>query len=262
MPDITIHDLSVSYDDLGAGGPPLVFVHGWGGSRADFAPQIDHFAASHRVVAIDRPGHGASPAPGRSFTMEQAADALASFTVELGLAPIVLVQHSFDRLAYAFAARHPELVAGLVVLDGPTLAGPDFDAAIRQFQAGLRTEHWKEAIRGFAEQLVFPPGAPEAAKDAAMAALLATPYEVLVATWDMFVAYDPGPAIDALTCPLLHVAGSFPSDQLALQARCPRAKVAEVRGVGHFIQLTAPDAVNALIERFVAELTVPAATSR
>lgn len=237
MPEITIQGTQISYDDKGSGGPPIVFLHGWGGSRADLAPQVARFAAGHRVVAVDRPGHGASPAPSRPFTLEGAADALGVACRELGLAPIVLVQHSYDRLAYAFAARHPELIAGLVVLDGPTLAGPGFDEAASQFLGGLRSDQWREAVRAFADNLVFPPGADEETKQAMLAGCLATPREVLVATWAMFVEYDPRPAIEAIRCPVLHVAGSFPSDQAALQALCPQAEVAEVRGVGHFIQL-------------------------
>jgi len=256
MSQITINDNTVSYEDMGAGSPPIVLLHGWAGNRTNFAPQLQHLARHHRVVAIDRPGHGDSPAPSRTFTMEQAADALAVACREIGLAPIVLVQHSFDRLAYAFAARHPELLAGLVVLDGPTLAGPQFEEAIRQFQAGLHSAHWREAISGFAEQLVFPSDMPAHTKQAMLAELLATPYEVLVATWDMFVAHNPDAAIASIRCPLLHVAGSFPSDQAALRQRCPQAETAQVRGVGHFIQLTAPDEVNALIDGFVARLNV------
>lgn len=254
MPEIDIRGTSTSYDDTGSGRPPIVFLHGWGGNRTSFAPQVARFAANHRVVAIDRPGHGASPAPGRRFTMDQAADALSSLCRELGLAPIVLVQHSFDRLAYAFAGRHAELIAGLVVLDGPTLAGPEFDAAAHQFLAGLESDHWREAIRGFAEMLVFPPGASEQAKDTMLAGVLSTPREVLLDTWKMFVDYDPRPAIEAIRCPVLHVAGTFPSDQAALQRLCPQAGAAELRGVGHFLQLAAPEAVNDLIDGFLTRV--------
>jgi pimeloyl-ACP methyl ester carboxylesterase len=254
MSEITIQGTTISYDDRGAGGPPLVLVHGWGGTRADLAPQMARFAGSHRLVAVDRPGHGASPAPGRSFTMEQAADALGVLCRELGLAPIVLVQHSYDRLAWAFAARHPELIAGLVVIDGPTLAGPEVDAGFRQFLAGLESDQWQEAIWGFANAFVFPPGVDQATKESMLAGTLANPQALLVATWKMFVDFDPRPAIEAVRCPVLHIAGSFPSDQAALQAACPQAEVAEVRGAGHFIQLTAPDAVNGLIEAFLAKV--------
>jgi pimeloyl-ACP methyl ester carboxylesterase len=254
MPDIAIQGTTVSYDDTGAGGPPLVLLHGWGGTRADLAPQAARFSSSHRVVAVDRPGHGASPAPDRRFTMEEAADMLAVLCRELGLAPIVLVQHSFDRLAYAFAARHPELIAGLVVIDGPTLAGPEFEEGTRQFLAGLQSDQWRETIRGFAEAFVFPPGVDEATKVMMLAGTLSNPQPLLAATWKMFVDYDPRPAIESIRCPVLHIAGAFPSDQAALQAACPQAEVAEVRGAGHFIQLTAPDAVNDLIDGFLARM--------
>ena len=48
--------------------PPLILVNGWTGDHRIFTPQIDHFAKSRRVVAIDLRGHGASDAPKQEYT--------------------------------------------------------------------------------------------------------------------------------------------------------------------------------------------------
>jgi pimeloyl-ACP methyl ester carboxylesterase len=45
--------------DLGTG-PPILLVHGQPGSRADWSLLIPLLAAHHRVIAVDRPGYGAS----------------------------------------------------------------------------------------------------------------------------------------------------------------------------------------------------------
>ncbi|MEU4426156.1 alpha/beta fold hydrolase [Actinoplanes sp. NPDC024001] len=45
-------------------GPPLVLLHGIGGSRAAWRPVLDRLAATHTVYAVDLPGHGDSPGPG------------------------------------------------------------------------------------------------------------------------------------------------------------------------------------------------------
>ena len=254
MPTLQLDDVTLAYEDAGSGAPPLLFVHGWAGTRAHFAPQMRYFAARHRVVAVDRRGHGASDAPVQDYTIEQAADDLAAICRDAGLGRAVVVQHSADRLAYDFAARYPELVLALAVIDGPTLAGDAFDEAAHGFLAGLESEHWRDAIRGFAEQVVFPPGMPEEAKEATIAEIASLPRHVLVSTWRHFAAYDAEPAMDKIQCPLLYVAGSMPADLDRLHAACPEAEVVELRGRGHFVQLTDPAAVNEVLERFIARL--------
>ncbi len=259
MATLQIDGATLAYEEAGAGAPPLLFVHGWAGNRGHFAPQVAHFAGTHRVVAIDRRGHGeSSPAPG--YSIAGFADDLAAVCRELGLGRAVVVQHSYDRVAYDFAARYPELVRALVVLDGPTLAGPGFDAAAHQFLDGLESEHWQAAILGFADQLVFPAGMPEAAKEGALAEIFAVPRDVLAATWRAFLAFDAEPALAAIGCPFLYVGGTMPADIDRLRELCPQVEVAEVRGRGHFIQLTDPATVNEILAGFVARVA-PAMTS-
>lgn len=255
MDTMQVGGATLAYEESGAGAPPLLFVHGWAGNRGNFAPQMVHFAGRHRVVAVDRRGHGESDAPEQEYTVEGASDDLATVCRQLGLGRAVVVQHSYDRLGYDFAARYPDLVLALAILDGPTLAGPEWDAGAQQFLAALGSDQWQQAIRGFAEQAVFPPGMPEAMKDAAMAEILATPRHVLRSTWAHFVDYPTEVTLARLGCPLLFVGGAFPADVDALRRRCPQVRVAEVRGAGHFIQLTAPDAVNRILEDFLAEVT-------
>src|SRR5262249_46282477 len=84
----------IAYVDAGAGAPPVLFVHGWGGRGANFAPQVAHFSAAHRVVALDRRGHGSSTAPEQEYTITGAADDLAAVCRELGLDRALVVQHS------------------------------------------------------------------------------------------------------------------------------------------------------------------------
>lgn len=179
------HDgINLAYDDAGAGAPPLVFVHGFGGNRGEFSAQMAHFAPTHRVVAIDRRGHGDSQAPeGADYSVAAFADELAGVCDQLGLAPAVVVIHSFDRIAVDLAARFADRVAGLVIIDGPTAAGPYFDQAAADFLGGLRSPSWREAFRGFADALVFTPDTPVAVREAVVAVKLATPHHVLRDSW-------------------------------------------------------------------------------
>lgn len=51
-------------------GRPLLLVHGLGGNRASWRPVLAPLAAAREVIAIDLPGHGASPAEPDSGTFE------------------------------------------------------------------------------------------------------------------------------------------------------------------------------------------------
>ena len=259
MNRLNVDGAALAYDDVGSGAPPLLLVHGWGSSRASFAPQVAHFAPTHRVVAIDGRGHGESDAPAQEYTIAGASDDLATACRELGLARAVVVQHSMDRLGFDFAARHPDLVLALCVLDGPTLAGPAFDDGGRQFLAGLESEHWQAAIRSFAEQMMFAPGTPPEVIDQAIAGVLATPRHVLVSSWRHYLDYPTERTLAEVTCPLLHVGGAFPADVERLRSLCPQLETAEVRNRGHFIQLTAAEDVNRIIAGFVDRVSAAVA---
>src|SRR5262245_45532779 len=85
---------AIAYVEAGSGPPPLVFVHGFGGSSAAFAPQLEYFRRDHRVVAIDLPGHGASGPERGAPSIGSFADDLAWLCGELGLYRPVVVGHS------------------------------------------------------------------------------------------------------------------------------------------------------------------------
>jgi len=106
-------------------GVPLVLVHGFGNEAHiwdDFAPRV---APHYRTVAVDLRGHGDSDhdPEGRYDYDHHVAD-LEAVTSALGIDRLVLVGHSFGgRTATIFAAKHPERMAGLVIVD----IGPEHD---------------------------------------------------------------------------------------------------------------------------------------
>lgn len=84
----------VSYVEMGEG-PPLVFVHGLGGSWRNWLENIPHFARTHRVIAPDLPGFGLSAAPPEPVSMAGYGDFLVRFVDALDLPPeTVLIGHS------------------------------------------------------------------------------------------------------------------------------------------------------------------------
>jgi pimeloyl-ACP methyl ester carboxylesterase len=100
-------------------GPAVLLVHGLAGQLCHFTYAIvDELATQYRVVAVDRPGSGYSVrAPGASAALGAQADVLAALIDELGLGRPLVVGHSLGgAVALALAQRHPDHVAGLLLL--------------------------------------------------------------------------------------------------------------------------------------------------
>lgn len=110
--------------DYGGAGPTIVLVHGLGGSHLNWDLLAPKLTSRGRVLAVDLPGFGMSPPPGRPATVRSNVNVLAGFVREVCDPPVVLVGNSMGGLiSILLTARMPELVRGLVLLD-PALPAP------------------------------------------------------------------------------------------------------------------------------------------
>jgi len=103
--------------DVGRGRVAL-FVHGVGTNAHLWAGAIDALAAERRCVAIDLPGHGASPIapPDRDVSLGGLAELVEAFCATHALDEVDLVAHDTGgAVAQIFAARHPERVRSFVL---------------------------------------------------------------------------------------------------------------------------------------------------
>jgi pimeloyl-ACP methyl ester carboxylesterase len=152
------------------GDDPIVAVHGLTAHGRQFSALAEGLAGRHGVVAVDLRGRGDSEKPARPYGMLVHAEDVAAAMGHLRLGPSVLVGHSMGAyIATAVAARHPELVRGLVLFDGgyPQAAPPgvDVDQVLETLLAPmlerLRTVYEsRQEYRAFwRSQPTFPPPA-------------------------------------------------------------------------------------------------------
>lgn len=252
MPELKRDGVRLSYEEAGSGGPPMLFVHGWGGDTSHFAPQMEHFKRAHRVVAIDRRGHGKSDKPEGPYGIPAIAEEVAWTARELGLHKPVLVVHSMGAIGLELVRRFPDLASALVVLDAPAFPPAEVRAAFEGILAGLRSPAYKSAVDATCDSLVFLPTDDKARRARLHGALVANPQHILATTWAEFLAYDPVPAAAACKIPLLHIGSVMPHDEAKMREVAPHIVIGRAVGAGHFLQLEEPVQVNAMIERFLA----------
>ncbi|WP_256749734.1 alpha/beta fold hydrolase [Mesorhizobium sp. Mes31] len=120
---VNIGDLDIAYVEVAGAEPALLLVHGFTDTSRSFSLLATHLAG-RRLIMPDLRGHGASQA-GRGCGVAHFAGDLAELIRHLQLDRPVVVGHSLGAMvAIALAARHKELIGGLVVMAG-TLK-PDF----------------------------------------------------------------------------------------------------------------------------------------
>lgn len=150
MPDLHARGVRFNVLTMGDAGPTLVFVHGvmidnLSSFYLTIAPAL---AKSARVILYDLRGHGRSEQPPSGYTTDDMADDLDGILAALDLPNprVIVVGHSFGGyIALRFATRHPERVAGLVLLEAHS-GMADFGAQMEQTMA-LKGEARHELVR-------------------------------------------------------------------------------------------------------------------
>jgi len=227
---------------------PIVLVHGIGSSSAYFHRLVPVLARRWRVVALDLPGFGRSPAGPHVLTVREHAEVLSAFLLEHHLTAAVLLGHSLGTQVVADVLRTPP--AGTApVSGGAVLIGPTIDDAARS----RLTQVWRivsDAVREPVSLRLVQ----------LLSSLVCTPR-----TWwqtSTVMLEDPlEEALADVTGPVVLVRGA--RDRVApaawvvrLAAVRPGSVVVQVPGAGHVVHWTHPEAVAELC-RQLAPRTVP-----
>ena len=267
-------DLLVPDGDVMAERPTLVLLHGGpGADHSLFKPEFAAMTDAAQIVYLDQRGSGRSDAGDPScWTWTRWADDVAAFCRALDIVRPVLVGTSSGGLvAMVCAARHPQLVAGLVLdstLGVPTSleetldvfesrGGPIAREAARRHLGGDTSAEAAEAWRQHALPLY---GDPAAAADLASRRTRARMNDAVQAH---FRRGDCGPAdvsdrLPAITCPTLILAGEH--DPVSPAAAARRLATAFTKapvtleifaGTGHGTFRQAPERAFAAVRRFL-----------
>ena len=132
---VTTIDLGgpVHYVDHGGDGPPLVLVHGLGGSHVNWCAVAPALARTHHVYALDLPGFGRTPLGARSTRLDANTALIAQFIGRVAGGRATLVGNSMGgMLSMMTAAQYPYRVDHLVLVNAsyPPVRGMPVDREI------------------------------------------------------------------------------------------------------------------------------------
>jgi pimeloyl-ACP methyl ester carboxylesterase len=254
-------DLTLHHTRRGRSGPAVVLLHGLGSSSADWQPQMSALAPRYRVVAVDLPGHGASPAAPRPLTIETMARAVAALLPRLGPAPAHVVGLSLGAcVALRLALEAPERVRSLTVVNPFARLRPAGPAGAARLlvRLALLAAAPMRAVGAHVARGLFPWPEQRPLYEAAVRSLAATPRGVYVAALGAVARFDARGQVAAIRRPTLVVAGDRDTTvplapKLALAAAIPGARVVVVPNSGHATPHDQPDAFNRVLLEFLAD---------
>jgi pimeloyl-ACP methyl ester carboxylesterase len=251
----------------GTGEPALIFVHGLGCAMADWNGQIEALSRKFCCIALDLPGHGASPVDAAPDLVQLGA-AVTEAKFRCGADKVVLVGHSLGGKVIREAYRQsPAQVAGLVFVDASLYAG-DHAAIARDTAAAIAREGLDAFLLRLFSQMFVDSTDPALRERLLHRALAAdsTIIEALIFEQIRWEAEIGEAALRRIAVPVLALQATrfdagFRRVPLRPGMTTPftdalarlglDAEVKLLTGVGHFAMIEAAAAVNEAIGEFV-----------
>jgi pimeloyl-[acyl-carrier protein] methyl ester esterase len=259
----------VLYSESGGGNDaaPLVLLHGWGMNLRVFDPLRAALGTTQRVIAIDLPGHGASPWTADSSPPQQ----LAAIAAMLPRATTLLGWSLGGQLALQLA-REPTLEVRRLVLLATSprfVRAPDWPhgmaaATLRQFAAQLERDP-DRTIADFLELQVrgsVDAAAVMATLQSALRSHGAAQPAALRAGLAMLEHNDLRELARQVQIPALVITGQYdrvtpPQAGEALAQLLPHAQLLQLRRAGHAPLISHPGQVGAALLEFAREPARP-----
>ena len=246
--------MMLCFDSAGSGSQPLIFVHGWCCNRTHMAGLFHHFATTHRVIAVDLPGHGETALSGVPPTFDAFSKVLADFIGAENLSNVVLIGHSMGGvLSVVTTGRCPERVAGVVNLDGALPLTPTGCTSYENLFNEIGVRGFHDVVAPFLRRSFFLPSEMGETTERLIAAMLSAPENFAARLLSQFPLLDGEKILRASgRVPLLYIGSSHPRfDEAAVWRIRSDAWIARVAVSGHFLQIFALPQIVAMITRFL-----------
>lgn len=230
------------------GGANLLLLHGAGGSRLHWPPQLRRMDGV-TVYTLDLPGHGRSLGSGCD-TIECYAHAVVAFLEAADAHRTVVVGHSMGgAIAQLLALEHSDFVSalGLIATGARLRVSPAILESIRS--------DFDDAVT-LITRYAWGPDADESLMELGREALEDTGPDVLLGDFLACDSFNVMERLEEIEIPVLAVCGT--ADALTpvkyarfLAKHIPDARLVTVEGAGHMVMLERPSEVSQAVTEFV-----------
>jgi pimeloyl-ACP methyl ester carboxylesterase len=275
---IDVEGVPANVVELGSG-PPLLFVHGLSGCWQNWLENIPHFARTHRVIAVDLPGFGASPLSREPISIAGYARFLEGVCDALSISAAAVVGNSMGgHIASELAIASPQRVERLMLVSAAgisaelvqrsaVMTGGRVLAAVMTRSAARHASLAKRpGTRRFA--LSFVVRHPERLSAPLAHELMAGAGKPgFVPALEAVLTHRISERLPQIACPTFVVWGEDDHvipvrDSKRFGELIPDVRVEVWPDTGHVAMLERPERFNALLESFLGEQPQTAASDR
>jgi pimeloyl-ACP methyl ester carboxylesterase len=250
--------LAVASHGDGPAGPPLVLLHGYTGSAADWDGVVGPLAEHRRVLTVTHRGHGESTNTGdaATYTFDQLVADFGAVVGALDLPPFDLLGHSMGGIvAMRYALGHGDRLRSLLLMD--TGAGASDDAGGHSFLRGgfdAARRHGLMAVHEAISQVI-----PEHQRARVRRCWEQLDVEAFTTLGEELLVHPSVlPLLACLDLPTTVLVGADDTGLRAaaddLAATIPGAALVVIDGAGHSPQEDQPEAWLAAVEGHLARL--------
>lgn len=266
MPYLEIRGANLHYTDTGNGEENIVFSHGLLMSGKMFADQIEALEGSYRCIAFDHRGQGQSAVTKTGYDMDDLAEDARELIEKLGAGPCHFVGLSMGGfVGMRLAARHPELIKSLTILDSSAEPEPEenhgrygrLNFVARWFGLGLIAGKVMPIM--FGKSFLSDPAKAERRKFWQAQIASGDRLGITRAVKGVIERRGVLEEIGAIKCPTLVLVGdedvaTVPDKSRRIQNAIPGAEMVIIPGAGHSSTVEQPERVNAALGAFLSRL--------
>lgn len=233
--------------------PPLILIHGAGGSYISWPAQIRRLEGE-RIFALDLPGHGQSEGAGRHSVDEYAEDVIA-FMKALKIRAAVLVGISMgSAIALTIALKYPKKVLGLGLLG----SGAKLRVAPPVLEWAANPNTFESAV-DMVNENCFSEGAPQSLLALSKKQMMEIRPSVFHGDLLACNEFDVVGQLEKVDLPALIICGA--EDKMTpvkfselLKSRIANSQLHVIEHAGHMVMLEQPDRIAELLKEFVDNL--------
>ncbi|MFW5709032.1 MAG: alpha/beta fold hydrolase [Chloroflexota bacterium] len=229
---------------------PVILVHGAGGSHLDWPPELRRSPRAN-AIAIDLPGHGKSPGPGRD-SIESYAAVVSALLRVLHIARAVIAGHSMGgAIAQVMALDYADQVSGLI------LVGTGAKLRVHpQVLDRILTNQTK--VAELLKDWIWGENVSDPMRQLAYKQLMQTPAEVTHGDYLACDQFDIRDRLGKIDVPVLVIGGT--ADRMTphrfseyLTENLSQAKLVTIEGGGHMMALEQPESVARTVDNWLKQ---------